>query len=95
MIMNSNLKFIIYSYKVNELINIHKKHPIKLIWMLFNVICIGMSGMKAPLIEIILLLCIKPSLLFHNYLFLRPAVALYEISPRYYLYQLQLYSLVC
>lgn len=25
MIMNSNLKFIIYSYKVNRMINIHKK----------------------------------------------------------------------
>ena len=43
MIMNSNLKFIIYNYKVNELINIHKKHPIKLIWMLFMYF-IGMSG---------------------------------------------------
>lgn len=25
MIMNGNLKFIIYSYKVNRMINIHKK----------------------------------------------------------------------
>ena len=48
MIMNSNLKFIIYNYKVNELINIHKKHPIELIWMLFNVIYIGMSGDEGP-----------------------------------------------
>ena len=31
MIINSNIKFIIYSYKVNELIKIHKKHPIKII----------------------------------------------------------------
>ncbi|BCC92531.1 hypothetical protein BC30043_0960 [Bacillus cereus] len=48
MITNSNLKFIIFSYKVNELIIYTKKHPIKLIWMLFNVICIGMSGDEGP-----------------------------------------------
>ena len=52
MIMNSNLKFFIYSYKVNRVINIHKKHPIKLIWMLFNVIYIGISGDEITLIEI-------------------------------------------
>ena len=48
MIMNSNLKFIIYGYKVKRVINIHKKHPIKLIWMLFYVIYIGISGDEGP-----------------------------------------------
>ena len=53
MIMNGNLKFVIYDYKVNKLVKIHKKHPIKLIWMLFMYLHTNERGIKnSPLIEI-------------------------------------------